>query len=250
LLIEAGGVLLFLFDRNNELIALAKTGDKAALEQLFEINMGLVKNIALKFLNRGIELDDAIQIGSIGLYKAVKKFDFSYNTQFSTYAVPMIMGEIKRFLRDDGAIKVSRQIKENSYKINRFTDEYKNRFGREPKISEISEGLRLDKDDVVTALSYCPTCESLYAPIGDDGGGTLVDRLVCGENEEEKLVENLSLYDLLEKLPERDKTVIELRYFKEQTQNEVAKRLNISQVQVSRIEKKILEQLKSKLIFS
>ncbi|MBO5409038.1 MAG: SigB/SigF/SigG family RNA polymerase sigma factor [Clostridia bacterium] len=212
--------------------------------------MGLVKKIALKFLNRGIELDDAIQIGCIGLQKAIWKFDFSYEVQFSTYAVPMIMGEIKRFLRDDGTVKVSRTIKENAYKINLYIERYQNQFFREPKITEIAEALHLEKEDVVTALSYSPVCESLYAPMGDDGSAMLMDKIPARENEEEKLIEHLALHELLNRLPLREKTVIELRYFQDKTQNEVAKQLNISQVQVSRIEKKIIEGLRKKLTVS
>lgn len=239
-----------MFDKNNELIVYAKQGSKEAYEELFKINFGLIKNIAIKFLNRGIELDDAIQIGCIGFYKAIEKFDFSFGVCLSTYAVPMIMGEIKRFLRDDGMVKVSRSIKENAYKINTYIEEYKNKFHREPKVNEIAEVLELDKDDVVVALSYSPTCESLFTPYGDDGGMMLVDKIVSQENETDKIVENISLHEVLDKLDKRDRMVIELRYFKEQTQSQVAKRLGISQVQVSRIEKKILENLKDKLILS
>lgn len=239
-----------MFDKNNDLILRAKTGDKQAMETLFSLNLGLVKKIAVKFLNRGIEMEDAVQIGCIGLHKAIEKFDFSYEVQFSTYAVPMIMGEIKRFLRDDGAVKVSRSIKENAYKINLYTENYKNRFFRDPKIHEIQEALQLDREDVVTALSYSPVCESLYAPVGDDGSAMLMDRLPGTENQEEKIVEHLALHELLTKLSPRERTVIELRYFKDKTQNEVAKKLNISQVQVSRIEKKILESLRKKMLCS
>ena len=166
-----------MFDKNNELIQRAKVGDTKATDELFSLNMGLVKKIAMKFLNRGIELDDAIQIGCIGLQKAIQKFDFSYDVQFSTYAVPMIMGEIKRFLRDDGTIKVSRTIKENAYKISLYVENYKNQFFREPKITEISEAVHLQPEEVVTALSYSPVCESIYAPMGDDGSTMLLDKL-------------------------------------------------------------------------
>lgn len=236
-----------MFDKNNELIQRAKVGDTKATDELFSLNMGLVKKIAMKFLNRGIELDDAIQIGCIGLQKAIQKFDFSYDVQFSTYAVPMIMGEIKRFLRDDGTIKVSRTIKENAYKISLYVENYKNQFFREPKITEISEAVHLQPEEVVTALSYSPVCESIYAPVGEDGSTMLLDKLPSKENEEEKLIENMMLHELLNKLPEREKTVIKMRYFEEKTQSEVAKTLNISQVQVSRVEKKIIESLRKKL---
>ena len=236
-----------MFDKNNELIQRAKVGDTKATDELFSLNMGLVKKIAMKFLNRGIELDDAIQIGCIGLQKAIQKFDFSYDVQFSTYAVPMIMGEIKRFLRDDGTIKVSRTIKENAYKISLYVENYKNQFFREPKITEISEAVHLQPEEVVTALSYSPVCESIYAPMGDDGSTMLLDKLPSKENEEEKIIENMLLHELLDRLPQREKTIIKMRYFQEKTQSEVAKALNISQVQVSRIEKKIIESLRKKL---
>lgn len=239
-----------MFDKNNELIQRAKAGDRQATEELFSLNMGLVKKIALKFLNRGIELDDAIQIGCIGLQKAIQKFDFSYEVQFSTYAVPMIMGEIKRFLRDDGTVKVSRTVKENAYKISLYTEKYKNQFFREPKITEIAEALHMETEDVVTALSYSPVCESLYAPVGDDGSSMLMDKLPGSENEEEIIIENMTLHELLAELPPRERTVIEMRYFQEKTQNEVASHLNISQVQVSRIEKKIIETLRKKMLCS
>ena len=236
-----------MFDKNNELIQRAKVGDTKATDELFSLNMGLVKKIAMKFLNRGIELDDAIQIGCIGLQKAIQKFDFSYDVQFSTYAVPMIMGEIKRFLRDDGTLKVSRTIKENAYKISLYVENYKNQFFREPKITEISEAVHLQPEEVVTALSYSPVCESIYAPMGDDGSTMLLDKLPSKENEEEKIIENMMLHELLDRLPQREKTIIKMRYFQEKTQSEVAKALNISQVQVSRIEKKIIESLRKKL---
>ena len=239
-----------MFDKNNELLKRAKNGDQEATEALFSLNMGLVKKIALRFLNRGIELDDAIQIGCNGLQKAIQKFDFSFDVQFSTYDVPMIMGEIKRFLRDDGTVKVSRNIKENAYKINLYVESYQNKFCREPKITEIAEALHLQRDDVVTALSYSPVCESLYAPVGDDSSAMLLDKIPSKENQEEKIIEHLALHELLNQLPLREKTVIELRYFKDKTQNEVAKQLNISQVQVSRIEKKIIETLRKKMICS
>ncbi len=239
-----------MFDKNNQLIQRAKEGDQKAQEELFSLNMGLVKKIAMRFLNRGIEPDDAIQIGCIGLFKAIQKFDFSYDVQFSTYAVPMIMGEIKRFLRDDGTVKVSRYIKENAYKISRFTETFRNRYLRDPKVSEIADALTMDREDVVTALSYSPVCESLYAPVGDDGSATLMDKLPGDDSQEEKIVEHLSLHDLLKKLPPREQTVIQMRYFQEKTQSEVASHLNISQVQVSRIEKKIIETLRKKLLCS
>lgn len=239
-----------MFNNNSELLKKAKEGDIQARDKLFEVNMGLVKKIASKFLSRGIEFDDAVQIGSIGLYKAIEKFDFSYSVQFSTYAVPMIMGEIKRFLRDDGIIKVSRSIKENYSKIMMFLEEKRQKEDREPTVTEISQALNMDTEDVVTALSYNPNCESLNSTLSEDGNLSLMDTLSDGNNQEEKIIDKLSLHSVLDTLSERERELIELRYFKEKTQSQVAEKLSISQVQVSRIEKKVLNKLKEKLVFS
>ncbi len=227
----------------------AKNGEQNAVEELIQSNMGLVKKIASRFLNRGIEFEDCIQIGAIGLFKAIEKFDFSFEVQFSTYAVPMIMGEIRRFLRDDGMIKVSRTIKENYYKISRFLEEYRKTYECEPKISVIEEALGIDKDEIITALSFCPVCESLNASSGDEKN-TLEDKIITGIDEEERIIDKISLSEALETLDEREKKIIEERYFNDLTQNDVARQLDISQVQVSRLEKKILEKMKNKLIFS
>lgn len=238
------------FNKNIELLKKAKEGDISARNELFEMNMGLVKKTAARFSGRGIEFEDAVQIGSIGLYKAIEKFDFSYDVKFSTYAVPMIIGEIKRFLRDDGPIKVSRSIKENYGKIMNFLEETRKREQAEPTVNEISKKLGIDVEDVVTALSYNPNCESLNASVGSEGGACLGDLIPAANDSEERIAETLSLYSVLEELPKRERELIELRYFKEETQSSVAKRMDISQVQVSRIEKKVLEKLRKKLIYS
>ena len=239
-----------MFNKNSELLEKAKSGDLEARDELFELNMGLVKKIASKFTARGIEFEDAVQIGSIGLYKAIEKFDFSFNVQFSTYAVPMIMGEIKRFLRDDGIIKVSRSIKENYCKIMSFLEENRKKEETEPTVTDIAKALSMDNEDVVTALAYNPTCESLSATVGNDGNMSLEEILSDGNGEEDRLVEKISLHSVISELPERERKLIELRYFSEATQSQVAEKLDISQVQVSRIEKKVLEKLKKKLSFS
>ncbi len=236
-------------NKNIELLKRAKDGDEKAVEELIKSNMGLVKKVASRFLNRGIEFEDCVQIGAIGLYKAIEKFDFTFEVQFSTYAVPMIMGEIRRFLRDDGIIKVSRSIKENYYKISHFLEDYRSKNESEPHISEISKALGIECDDVVTALSYSPVCESLNASVNDEKN-TLEDKIITGVDEEERLIDKLSLYEALEMLSEREKKIIEQRYFNDLTQSDVARQLDISQVQVSRLEKKILEKMKNKLIFS
>lgn len=238
-----------MYNKNIELLKRAKEGEKSAVDELIQSNMGLVKKIAAKFLNRGIEFEDCVQIGAIGLYKAIEKFDFSFDVQFSTYAVPMIMGEIRRFLRDDGMIKVSRSIKENYYKISRFLDEYRIKHENEPSISTIEKHLEIDKEDIITALSFSPVCESLNATLNDEKN-TLEDKIITGVDEEDKLIDKISLYEALKTLDEREKTIIEQRYFHDLTQNDVARSLDISQVQVSRLEKKILEKMKKKLIYS
>lgn len=239
-----------MYNKNSELLQRAKTGDTKARDELFELNMGLVKKIASKFTARGLEFDDAVQIGGIGLYKAIEKFDFSFNVQFSTYAVPMIMGELKRFLRDDGIIKASRSVKENYSRIMRFLEEKRKNEDSEPTVSEIAEGLKLDREDVVAALAYNPTCESLDSTVGNDGNMLLWEVLSDGSSQEDAIIDKLSLYSVINELTAREKKLIELRYFKDKTQTEVAKKLDISQVQVSRIEKKIMEKLKKKLSFS
>lgn len=234
---------------NTELLKRAKLNDRDAVSQLVKNNAGLVRKVASKFTNRRIEFDDAVQLGNIGLIKAIEKFDFSYNVQFSTYAVPMIMGEIRRFLRDDGIIKVSRSIKENRMKISAFLEKYRQAHNEEPTVSQICTALGLSDDDVVTALSYTPVCESLNAPVFDEKK-TLEETLCENESREDKIIDKLTLYQALEELGEREKKIIEQRYFFDKTQSDVAKQLSISQVQVSRIEKKILGELKNKLIFS
>lgn len=234
---------------NTELLKRAKLKDETAVSLLIKNNSGLVKKVASKFSGRKIEFDDAVQLGNIGLMKAIEKFDFSYNVQFSTYAVPMIMGEIRRFLRDDGIIKVSRTIKENNAKINVFLEKYRQLHNEEPTVSQISKELFLDKDDVITALSYTPVCESLNTQIFDEKK-PLEETLSAKENSEDKILDRLTLYQALEELTDRERKIIEQRYFFDKTQSDVAKQLCVSQVQISRLEKKILSELKNKLIFS
>ena len=235
-----------MFDQNNKLIERAKNGDRQATETLFSLNMGLVKKIALKFLNRGIELDDAIQIGCIGLQKAIQKFDFSYDVQFSTYAVPMIMGEIKRFLRDDGIIKVSRSLKESQWKIKKMVEVLGHEIGREPTVEELADKLSMEPEEIILCMEAVVEVDSMEQSIyGKDGKEiSLKDKLAAEKNEQEELMNRLFLQQLLNSLEERDKQLILLRYFENKTQTEVAEILGISQVQVSRLEKRILRRLK------
>lgn len=232
-----------------ELIKKAQQGDMEAKNKLVMNNVGLVKSVLRGFSNRGYEVDDLFQIGSIGLLKAIDKFDTSFNVKFSTYAVPMIIGEIKRFLRDDGIIKVSRSLKQTANKVKYAKEDLAKKLGREPTINELSEELDINKEEIVMAMesSYHP--EYLYDVVHQDDGNPLllIDKVGLEEDGEGDLIDRIVLKELLSELKERDRQVIILRYFKDKTQVEVANLLGISQVQVSRIEKKIIEEMKKKL---
>lgn len=234
---------------NEELLKQANSGSREALDLIVERNSGLVWSIVKRFLNRGYEKEDLYQIGCIGLIKAVRKYDDSYNTQFSTYAVPLIMGEIKRFLRDDGLVKISRALKENAAKIKLAIDYYFAKNGEEPTVLEIANHLKLSTDDVVMALETLKPTESLNAVINEEDKNPvyLIDKIADTVNSESKEFEKLVLKDLISELAPREKQIIAMRYFKGATQMKVANMLGISQVQVSRMEKKILENMRSKM---
>lgn len=232
-----------------ELILKSQKGDKEAKDKLVKHNIGLIKSVLRRFTNRGYEVDDLFQIGSIGLLKAIDKFDTSYKVRFSTYAVPMIAGEIKRFLRDDGIIKVSRSLKQTASKVKQTHEALSKKLDRDPTIQEISDELDIDKEDIVMALesSYHP--DYLYDVIHQNEGSPLylIDKITIENDDERDILDKIMLKDMLGQLKERDRQVIILRYFKDKTQVEVADRLGISQVQVSRIEKKIIQEMKDKL---
>lgn len=221
----------------------AQNGNKNTLNELVKDNLGLVYNISKRYVNRGYEIDDIVQIGSIGLIKAIKKFDFNYNVMLSTFAVTYIIGEIKRFFRDDGDIKISREIKELSVKIKEEQKKNEN-----ITINELAKKLNANKDEILLAISSDKKVESLEDKIDDDGL-SLLDKLPNSneENNEEKLVRKLALKESIEKLNNEDKELIYLRYFKNQTQSNTAKIIGISQVQVSRKEKRILKILERDL---
>lgn len=232
------------------LIEKAKSGDKAAQSELVEKNVGLIWSIVRRFHNRGYETDDLFQIGSIGLIKAIKKFDNSFEVKFSTYAVPMIIGEIKRFIRDDGIIKVSRSLKELSNKVKVTKEIMTKELGREPSVGEISLRLDIPSEELVMAMEASFTPESLYSTVGegDTSSVQLIDRINNESNDNEiDLVDKIDLRQVLKTLKPRERQIIVLRYFKEKTQVQIAKMLGISQVQVSRIEKKILEDIRKKI---
>ena len=221
-----------------------RTGDEQAKEILIENNLGLVRSVVSKFLNIGYDRDDLFQLGSIGLIKAIYKFDPRFNVKFSTYAVPMILGEIKRYLRDDGMVKVSRSLKQIAIKAKTTSEILSKKLGREPSIEELAKELDVEKEDLVMAMESNFSVEYLHGVIHEEEGSPicLIDK---GESEEEKVVENILLKEVLGKLEKRERQIIMLRYFEDRTQSEIGELLNISQVQVSRIEKKVLSKLKS-----
>ncbi|KAB3532787.1 RNA polymerase sporulation sigma factor SigF [Alkaliphilus pronyensis] len=229
------------------LIALAQKGDVKAQEILVSNNLGLVRSVIKKFSNRGYEKEDLFQLGSIGLIKAIKKFDVSFDVRFSTYAVPMIIGEIKRFLRDDGIIKVSRSLKQTAAKVKYSKERLTKELGREATLQEISDDLNISKEEIVMAIDSSSYPEYLYDVIHHDDGAPihLMDKV--GETdslEDSEVIDRIILKDVIAKLQPRERQIIILRYFKDKTQTEIAEVLGISQVQVSRIEKKILKSMK------
>ncbi|TCT14286.1 RNA polymerase sigma (RpoX/SigF) subunit [Natranaerovirga pectinivora] len=236
-------------DRTLGLIKQAREGDQFARETLVEENIGLIWSIVKRFTNRGYELDDLFQIGSIGLIKAIDKFDLSYDVKFSTYAVPMILGEIKRFLRDDGIIKVSRSLKEIANKVRITKDTLSKKLGREPTIDEISVAIEVSTEDIVMALESNAEVESLYKTIhqGDGNPIYLIDKLDQSVDDSDLMLDKIALREVIKDLKPKEKEIIILRYFKDKTQTEIANEIGISQVQVSRLEKKILTQIRAKL---
>lgn len=230
-----------------ELIRQAHQGDKDARDRIVKENVGLIWSIVRRYKGRGCEMEDLFQIGCIGMLKAIDKFDLSYEVQFSTYAVSLIAGEIKRFLRDDGMVKVSRSLKENGWKIRQATERLSQQFGRDATIEEIAAATDLSSEDIVMALEANVEVESIYKSVYQSDGNEifLVDRLPEEKDENEKMLNNMLLKQLLGELEENEKLLIELRYFREMTQVQVAKILGVSQVQVSRMEKKILLKMRA-----
>lgn len=251
------------------LIERSQAGDKEARETLIEENLGLVRHIVKRFAGRGYDMEDLFQIGCIGLMKAIDKFDLNYEVRFSTYAVPMIQGEIKRFLRDDGMVKVSRTLKENGWKVKQAAERLLQQLGRDASLQELSEATGLNVEDIVLALDANVEVESIYKSVYQSDGNEiyLVDQVVGGngsmnytgvgrtisnggaheDTEKEKILNHMLLEQLLEKLDDREMELIRMRYFQDKTQVEVAKYMGISQVQVSRMEKRILLQLREEV---
>ena len=235
---------------NEETFALlkqAKNGDNLAKEKLISLNSPLIKSIIKRYLNKGIEYDDLYQLGAMGFVKAINNYDPTFNVKFTTYAVPMIAGEIKRFLRDDGTIKVSRSIKYNSIQVKNFINEYAKTHLNNPTLEEIATNLNLDINDVVLALEANTTPLSLNEKYNDNSEAiTLIDKL-SDNFSAEKLINKLALRELIKELNAREKQIIIMRYYLDKTQSEIAKELGVSQVQVSRIENKVLCDMKEKL---
>ena len=236
-------------DETMMLIDRAHQGDKEARDQLVLDNMGLIWSIVRRFQGRGSEMEDLFQIGSIGLLKAIDKFDLSYEVRFSTYAVPMITGEIKRFLRDDGMNKVSRSLKEMGIKARAAREALTYSLGREPTVEEIAQKIGASKEEVAASMEAGAEVESLYKSVQkqDESGLCLMDKIEDQNQDHEKLLNHMVLEELIEQLGDKEKEIILRRYYENQTQTEIAKALNISQVQVSRLEKRILRQMREKL---
>ena len=233
---------------NTALIERVREGDKQAENRMVEENMGLVYSIARRFLNRGYDAEDLTQIGAIGLIKAVKKFNPEFNVQFSTYAVPMITGEIKRFLRDDGAVKISRTLKENAMKGWRGEELLRRKLNRQPTINEISKESGIDAESLIEAFEAATPPESIYESVYDNGDKEirLLDT-ITGEEIEDGVINKVMIDDILSRLTEREKEIILLRYFRGKTQSEIAKIIGVSQVQISRIEKKAIERIRGEM---
>lgn len=229
-----------------KLINLARQGDEEAKNSLILNNSPLVKSIVKRYKNKGVEYDDLYQLGCVGFVKAINNFDESFHVRFSTYAVPMIAGEIKRFLRDDGSVKVSRSIKGQYYLIQRFIDDYRQKNDAPPAISEISKKFNIDETELMFVLESSKMPISIYDSVDNENSQVVLDKL-SANCEQDELINKMMLVDILKKLDEKDKKLIVLRYFRDKTQSEVARLLNVSQVQVSRLETRILNRIKNKM---
>lgn len=229
-------------------IRAAKAGDDAAKEALLSNNVSLLKSIVRRYLGKGVEFDDLFQLASMGLLKAIYGFDESFGVRFSTYAVPMIAGEIKRFMRDDGSVKVSRAMKSTAKSMNKFVEEYAAEHGAQPSVKEIAEKFGMEESEAVFVLGSSRMPVSIYeqSDYKDEKAASLVDRLPSVDDTDE-MIENMQLKSAIEALPEREKKIIILRYFRDMTQSEVAEVIGVSQVQISRIESKVVSDMKRML---
>lgn len=229
------------------LIKRAQCGDEEAKNLLIEHNSPLVKSIIRRFRSSHVEYEDLYQIGSLGFVKAINNFDTSFDVKFSTYAVPMVIGEIKRFLRDDGFVKVSRSVKMQNIYINRFIEEFTKKNGVTPTLKQIAQNFSIDEEELVFIMDSSKMPISIYTPFENDQNGLLLIDRFKAFDETENVMTKIMLKEALKTLPERERKIVLLRYFRDKTQSEIAKELQISQVQVSRLENKVLETLKEKL---
>lgn len=233
-------------DELQELLVQAQAGNSSARERIVNCNLRLVFNLIQRFSSRGYEAEDLFQIGTIGLIKAIDKFDLSFGVKFSTYAVPMIIGEIRRFLRDDSPIKVSRSLKEQGAKIRQCQERLQLELKREPKLSEVANALEMSVDEVVAALEANQLPTSIHEALYQDDGDPVyvIDQLCDDRQSESRFFDNLALQEVLDKLPEREKSILTMRFFGDKTQTEVAGEIGISQVQVSRLERSALKKVR------
>lgn len=236
------------YEQTLELLKKAKLGDEQAKNLLIETNSPLVKSVVRRYKNKGVEYDDLYQLGCVGFAKAINNFDESYNVRFSTYAVPMIAGEIKRFLRDDGSVKVSRSIKGQYYLMQKYIDEVKLKTGDSPSIKQLAEKFNIEEPEVMFILESSRMPVSIYESLDKENsnGQVVLDKLV-NFDEANNILDKMALKDVIKELEDKDRKLIMLRYFRDKTQSEVAQILNVSQVQVSRLENKILAKMKNKL---
>ena len=236
-----------MYENKVEDILKAQSGNKEIMTKLVTENSNLIWSIVTRFKDRGYEIEDLYQIGCIGFIKSIKRFDTNYEVKLSTYAVPYILGEIKRFIRDDGPVKVSRSIKELSYKIKLIQNEYITKKGRDIQIEELAKLLKVSKEDIVIAMDSNNTVESIDNKVNDSDDLTIMDKLKSNVDQEKDIVNKITIKTLIEGLDEKSKKIIMLRYYRGKTQSQVAELLGVTQVQVSRLEKKILSSMKHKL---
>lgn len=232
-----------------EYVALAQEGNQEAKTILIEENSPLIKSVIKRFRDKGIEYDDLYQLGCIGFLKAIKNFKPEFDVKFSTYVVPMVIGEIKRFMRDDGAVKVSRALKSLNLQINRYIEKYMGEKQEKPTIEQLAKHFKVEEQEIVMAMDSAKMPVSLYAPLEEEGGNlNVIDRVEMEQSTGSDMLENLALKEVIKHLDERDRKIILLRYYFDKTQSEIASELHISQVQVSRLENKILDSLRAKMI--
>ncbi len=227
-----------------ELLIEAKNGNDLAKEKLITMNSPLIKSVVKRYLNKGTEYDDLYQLGALGFVKAIKNYDPNFNVKFTTYAVPMIAGEIKRFLRDDGSVKVSRSIKHTAIQLKNFINEYIKNYGENPSLDTLTKEFNMDKQDIILALEANSTPISLNEKFNDDEGSTSMLDKLSDNFTVENYLDKLAIREMIEKLSSREKQIIIMRYYLDKTQSEIAKELGVSQVQVSRIENKVLKDFK------